>query len=230
MAWGKNAMREATKSIISLRREDKNIPILLLGDAEACKAFAIEGIETREVDVNPFRKVRRSKRRPDAIEFVHARLFRLLYDLSPFDETLYLDVDTEFITPPDLAFSFLQDWDFVLAETMQRTVNAYKGDKKEFAWTRWWIGDGNILYHNAGVFLWRRNEKVRELFRLWFEEWERFENWDSQVALLRALARSDVLFLTLPHTWNCYYYEQAFLLWHGFGSKRAWKKPWSNLQ
>jgi len=133
MAWGRNAMAEATKSIISLWSHTREFPILLLGDAEACAAFGAEGIETQEVDLDPFRKVRRSVSRPDAIEFLHGRLFRRLYDLSPFDESLYLDVDTEFITPPELAFSFLRRWDFVLAETMQRTVNAYKGDRREFA-------------------------------------------------------------------------------------------------
>lgn len=229
MAWGHNAMVEATKSIISLWRHTREYPVLMLGDADACEAFDGDGVQTQLVEVDPFRKVGRSVSRPDAVEFLHGRLFPLLFELSPFDETLYLDADTEFVAPPGQVFDFLDRWDFVLAETLQRTVNAYMGDKKEFKWTRWWLGDGDILYHNAGVFWWRRNSKVEELFRLWGEEWQRFENWDSQVALLRALARSQVLFLTLPHVWNCYTRDQAFFLHHRFGSKSAWKTRWSNV-
>lgn len=228
MAWGENAMTEATKSIISLWQHKTDLPILMLGDAITCEAFNGNGVQTRQVEVDPFRKVEHSVSRPDAVEFLHGRLFPLLYDLSPFTETLYLDADTEFMFRPKQAFDFLRNWDLVVAETEQRSVNAFRGDPKEFNWTRWWIGGGDILYHNAGVFLWRRCSAMKDFFRLWGEEWRRFENWDSQIAFLRALARSRILFLTLPHTWNSYRRDQAVFLAHHFGSKRAWKTPWSN--
>ena len=65
---------------------------------------------------------------------------------------------------------------------------------------------------------WKRSPAVAALFSLWAEEWGRFQGWDEQLALLRALARSQALFLTLPRAWNTPEREQAYLLYHPWGS------------
>jgi len=222
MVWGENAMSEAMKSIVSLWREAKDIPILLLGDAKACEAFTFEGIETREIDIDPFREVACRASRPDAVEFVHAKLFRMLYGLSTFDKTLYLDADTEFMASPEILFRLLDRWDFVLAETPDRCLLSRMVEEPEMEYTRvmfggaWWL-----LYHNGGMFAWRRNQVVKRFFELWYEEWARFGSWDPQVALLRGLARSEMAFLTLPYTWNCNRREETRLVYHRYGSQAA---------
>lgn len=229
MAWGERAVSEAKESIESLRRFDQDIPVMVLGDQNTAVFLQDDNCEVKVLALDPYRSSPTYKGPGDKVEFVHARVFAELYDASPWDRTLYLDVDTEFMAPPGEVLDWLDRWDFAIAETPTRALNAYRGDRREFRWTAYWLGDANILYHNAGLFAWRAREEVRGLFRLWMEEWARFENWDSQVALLRALARSEVQFLTLPWTWNSPDREEAHFVYHRYGTQAAWKEPWSNL-
>jgi len=85
------------------------------------------------------------------------------------------------------------------------------------------LGARALLYHNSGMLFWKRGRRVKRLFELWREEWLRFQGWDEQMALLRALARSDAIFLTVPFTWNTNFPSQAKLLFHDFGQRTAWK-------
>ena len=231
MAWGANAVAEAMGSIESLRRHDLEIPVLVLGDARTReKLVGAQNVQVEIVGIDPFRKPLTYKGTEDKVEFLAGRLIETLYEISPWDRTLYLDVDTEFLAPPRQMLRFLDRWDFAVAETPNRALNSYMGDRREFAWSGLWLGDRSLLYHNAGVLAWRRKESVGALFRLWAEEWVRFENWDPQVALLRALARSEVQFLTLPWTWNCAEREEAYFVYHRYGLQNAWKTPWSNIE
>jgi hypothetical protein len=73
------------------------------------------------------------------------------------------------------------------------------------------------------MFFWRKNEATSKLFDLWSEEWQKYKGWDEQVALLRALLKSDALFLNVPFTWNCRGPVGAFMLYHRFASRAARK-------
>jgi hypothetical protein len=73
------------------------------------------------------------------------------------------------------------------------------------------------------MLAWTQNDRTAKLFELWTEEWLRFGHWDEQVALLRALARSDAMFLTLPMAWNTNFPSRAALVFHQFGQRVAWK-------
>ena len=71
------------------------------------------------------------------------------------------------------------------------------------------------------MLFWRKSDAVEELFELWSEEWLRYGDWDEQIALLRALFRSDVLWLTVPWTWNNNRKNKATFLYHRYGSNVA---------
>jgi hypothetical protein len=69
------------------------------------------------------------------------------------------------------------------------------------------------------MLFWRRCPALFGLMRLWSEEWQRYGDWDEQVALLRALMRSEALFLVVPFTWNTL--RDATLLHHSYGTSKA---------
>jgi len=157
----------------------------------------------------------------DRRKFLWGRLIPCLWWERAFEQAMYVDADTEFVASPNKLFDWLENWDFVLAETPERSLASKMVEEPEMAYSRQVLGSPDILYHNGGMFAWRRSKKVQEFFALWETEWLRFQSWDPQVALLRALARSKMTFLTLPYTWNCKEREETVLVYHQYGSHAA---------
>jgi len=215
MCWGKKAIMQADGSIASLRRQAPDMPVFVVGDREAERHYN-NRTPFSLVDVDPFR--------PDG-QFMAGRIKPLLYELSPFKQSLYIDADSTFVASPDFAFKLLDRWDFILAETENRSLIDTIAGPGETTWTAEWLGTPHLLYHNSGMLFWRKNEAVKELFDLWSEEWLRFQNWDEQVALLRALLRSKAIYCHVPYIWNCRESNKAALVYHRFGTRAAWKFP-----
>jgi len=218
ICWGEKAIREAEESMASLWQVAPGLPVFVVGDEAAEQHFRRQGklAGFARPNVDPFQPDRAA-----GFQFLAGRVKPLLHGLSPFDETLYVDADSEFVASPALGFALLAKWDFVVAETETRSLANGIAGTRECHWTAKWLGTPHLLYHNSGMLFWRRNEATARLFALWAEEWQRFEGWDEQVALLRALLRSEALYLTVPHTWNCREGAKAVLLHHWFGTKKA---------
>ena len=217
MAWGENACRQAEESASSLARQDISYSVAVVGDKNTGSWFKDRpGVQFIQVDVDPF-----DYSQAKAYKFLAGRIKPLLAGISPFDRTLYVDADTMFKRSPKIGFDLLDRWDLVVAETETRSLTEGIAGAHECKQTAEFIGSRHILYHNSGMIFWKRNERTSRLFDLWSEEWKRFSGWDEQVALLRALIRSDVMFLTVPHTWNCYRSEDSYLLHHWFGGGQA---------
>lgn len=217
MAWGDNAIRQADESMKSLWRFEKEMPVLVLGDHQAETYFLNNSkVNFVRVDIDPF-----DRRARKGFKFLAGRIKPLMAKISPFEKTLYVDADTKFKRSPQPGFDVLDRWDAALAETETRDLSGGVAGNIECRKTAEEIGTPYILYHNSGMIFWRRNEKTMALFDLWSEEWLRYQGWDEQVALLRALLKSEVLFLTLPYTWNCYHKKDAYLVHHWFGGGQA---------
>lgn len=217
MAWGENAVRQAEESIWSLRRQERGMPVMVVGDEAAESHFLkVRQVQFQRVDVNPF-----NENRSKGFKFLAGRIKPLLAGISPWDQTLYVDADTCFKRSPMVGFSLLDRWDVVIAETQTRSLAPGVVGEKEARATAAEIGSEQILYHNSGMIFWRRNERTDRLFDLWSEEWLRYGDWDEQVALLRALIGSEAVFLTVPYTWNCHTSKEAHLLHHWFGAGNA---------
>jgi hypothetical protein len=157
------------------------------------------------------------------------RIKPLLAGLSPFDQTLYVDADTTFRRSPEVGFKQLGKYDVVIAETETRNLYDTIAGASESKYTQKLFGIGCIGYHNSGMIFWQKNDRTNKLFDLWAEEWQRFSLWDEQVALLRALVLSDVIYRTVPYTWNCKHGKEVFLIHHAFGAGIARQQPVSNL-
>jgi hypothetical protein len=218
MCWGDPATREAEASMRSLWKATPGMAVMVVGDCKAIKYFAgREGVTVQPCDVDPFTN-------QTAFGFKAGRIKPLLYKLSPFEQTLYVDAETEFKISPGLGFDLLEKWDFVIAEAELRSLaTTFPDNRTEADRTAAWIKTPHILYHNSGMLFWRKNDATAHLFDLWASEWLKFKGWDEQVALLRALLQSEAMFLNVPYTWNCRGPKGAYLLYHRFASQAARK-------
>jgi len=217
MAWGENAIAQAEHSMRSLWRFAPEMPVLVVGDADAHGRFNIyRNVTVRTIPVDPFDMDQKAGHK-----FLAGRVKPLLYDLA-FDETLYGDADTEFVASPVRGFELLQQWELVLAEQSKRSsLGKSPFLRCEREDTVLLLGTGELVYHNSGMLFWKRCPAVAELMRMWTHEWQRYQGWDEQIALLRALFYAHVLFLTVPYTWNCKDAQKATLLHHAYGDHGA---------
>ena len=82
------------------------------------------------------------------------------------------------------------------------------------------LGDGDIPYPNSGVLFWKRCPATQVLFRSWYDEWMKYQGWDEQLALLRALYHNPLNLLTLPEAWNGENRKEGSIIFHDFHGQR----------
>lgn len=218
IAWGAPAITQAIASLQSLRRWLPDIQAVIVGDAETAAAFLnVPGTLVETPPVDPFKG-------QGMFGFLAGRVKPLLASLSPFERTLYVDADTEFKASPKPGFDLLDRWDFVIAEAETRSLGlTFPDNRSEAGDLVARLGTPHILYHNSGLFWWRNNQATTDLFRLWSDEWLRYQGWDEQIALLRALLASEAVWLNVPYTWNCRGPVEAYMVYHRFASRSARK-------
>ena len=218
MAWGGKASGQCLNSLMTLRQFERNIPVIVVGDKVAQRHLGKQRhVEVRVLDVDPF-----DPSGPSGHRFLAGRIKPLLYGISPWEQTLYVDADVFFQGKPERGFNLLdKGWEFVLSEHVRSCLQDAPFKKSESNDTADWLGTALHIYHNSGMLFWRRSEAVEELMSLWSEEWLRYGDWDEQIALLRALFRSSALWLTVPWTWNNNRKNKATFLYHRYGSNVA---------
>lgn len=220
VAFGDKAAREAAQSIATLAKIGADYPVAVVGDR------AVAGAEfIRWSGSDPF----------DASDR-HNFQFRAVYPksalagLSPFERTLYLDVDTTFLRDPAPAFDMLDDWQLlvtthVLDHVVGNLFNAKNAgwyhNRRERRVTVAEFGDGDVPYINSGVIFWKRCAAVQRVFDAWLEEWKRFAQWDEQLALMRAIRKHPCRVLTLPVAWNAPHRSDAVYVHHAYGRGHA---------
>lgn len=222
MAFGDNAAKEAAKSIRSLRKSDCNYPVIVVGDTRVSGADFV-----RWTGKCPFDGVERR-----ALRFKAGRVKPHLYGLSPFECTLYLDADTEIISDITPGFDLLDRWQMAIAKHPGQTI-AQLYNKPLAGWyhnmverdntIREWGGDGDVPYWNSGVIFFRKCAAVETVFRAWSDEWLRWQQWDEQQALMRAVYKHPLRVCVLPETWNHPHREKAGIIFHNYGRGAARK-------
>jgi hypothetical protein len=216
MCFGQQACVEASYSIKSFRRF-VDYKVCVVGDEWAENHFKSDDkVIFIKCDVNPY-----DESAPNKFKFMAGRIKPLLAELSPFDKTLYVDADTSFRKSPKFGFDLLDKVDFIVAETQTRSIRDTIAGQEESKYTCDIFENDMMLYHNSGMLFWNKDDSVINLFKEWSNEWQKFHRWDEQVALLRALINTDVLFMTVPYTWNCKYGRDAFFIHHWFGTGTA---------
>lgn len=138
-----------------------------------------------------------------------------LFDLSPFDQTLYLDADTVPHADLTAGFDILDDgFDVVIMPSSQQGNDClWHVEEEERKYTFDLVGN-NPLQLQAGLFYFRKNKRTKQLFHYWKMEWYQFVGQD-QGALLRALSYSPVKIWLLGYPWN-----GGAMVAHNFGDCR----------
>jgi len=200
MCFGEKARNEMSRSIASLRKQSGDVPVVVVGD------IPLEGhgfIEWR--GESPFDPDQRKN-----FQFRAGRIKPSFEKISPFERTLYMDCDTQVEQDIRGGFAYLDHYDFCVAQERHTILELYNTEAGRWhhdmaereATIAEMGGRGEFPFINSGVFLWKRNERTKELFANWSRQWQRFKQWDEQAALLRALRVTMVKYLVLAEAWN----------------------------
>lgn len=138
-----------------------------------------------------------------------SRLYKTrIYEHAFERATLFLDADTQCIAPLDPVWEELEHHDICMCrdlhpdvgDVIRNSMNDPERRRPEYDLMRS-LGLERRTFYNSGVMLFRRAPAVEALFRAWHHEWLRFGHED-QLALVRAIAKSDVAVRLLPDCWN----------------------------
>jgi lipopolysaccharide biosynthesis glycosyltransferase len=143
-----------------------------------------------------------------------ARAAKLNLDiLSPYDITLYLDVDTQVNQDISIGFEIIEDgWDIAIVPSGRQgydVLGHIPEDDRNF--TLEYL-DTEPLNLQAGVFFFNRLT-TKPLFEMWRQEWQKFKQYD-QAAFLRALYQCPLKVWTLGNPWNS---QGGAIIDHQFG-------------
>ncbi len=155
------------------------------------------------------------------------------YELAPaeWQAVLYLDADTEVVAPIYPFFRWVEDgWEFVICKDphLMDTMKSFerRNNADEMAKVERAVRTLNTLQWNGGVWAFGRNERVRQFFQRWQQEWEVFAQRD-QGALVRAMYADPLKVLLLGNEWNTFErYSHGVStagLMHYPGEARRWK-------
>jgi hypothetical protein len=125
---------------------------------------------------------------------------------SPFEETLFLDADTIAMQSFNELWDLLQKSDLWMARDMHTVIDQAINDKTSRASAQERIEthaccESSQPFFNSGVILFRKTDKVINLFKHWHEEWERFRTID-QFAAARSMKLTGFFPAELPKRYN----------------------------
>lgn len=141
-----------------------------------------------------------------------------LYDLSPYEYTLYLDADTQVRSSIQVFFDLLEDgFDMVITPSGNQGADSFwhvSADEREQTIAECGYAP---LQLQCGVMAWKRNERVKAFFDCWQAEWQRWRGQD-QAAFVRALAVCPLRVWLLGFPFNS---GSGSVITHEFGKLRV---------
>jgi hypothetical protein len=187
-------------SVSSLRRFGYRGPVRILSDDGN---WDIDHLDCEVLEV------------PSAGGGFGSRFYKTLVNEYGFDTTLFLDADTLIVAPighiwHELRFAEIclsMDFHPNVRDLMVKSTKGRDRRQPEYEHMRRWRLIDHP-FHSSGVMVYHRSAAVDELFQAWHEEWEIFQEED-QLALVRAMSRTDCFVHTLANRWN------ARLHWYG---------------
>jgi hypothetical protein len=124
-----------------------------------------------------------------------------LANISPYNETLYLDADILPLQPLTPIWEYLAQGDMAMTLDRQPTIAQCDHiDSAEKTYTMRLLPEHTPQY-NSGVMLWRNCAATQKLFKQWQHEWQKFQQHD-QLALARAISTAQTPIVPLPTGYN----------------------------
>lgn len=214
MAFGEKAGQAVKKSVSTLKRLGFSYPVCVVGDVP------VPGFEFSKWEgESPFDPTQKKN-----FHFRAGRVKPFLYHHSPYDYTLYLDADTEFVKDIREGFDFLADHDVALTQEYLTVGELY--NKFQAGWEinieerDQSIKEGispEEKFINSGVIFFRKSEANKSLFKQWAIQWKRFQQWDEQLSLMRALNKSKSSRKYLLPMWNDPHVHDNTIIFHNYG-------------
>lgn len=220
MSFGEKALRGVERSIATMRRIGYSYPVTIIGDKQGngilskCNYINWEG-------QSPFDK---SKVRN--FQFRAGRVKPYACILSPYDYTLYIDADTEYIKPIHEGFELLSEYDLcvtqekgTLGKLYNQALAGWEINLTERDKTILELGEGTENRHfiNSGVIFFRKNAQTIKLFQDWANEWLRFQEWDEQLAFMRAINKNNIKVKEFDTDWNSPHKTTSTIIFHNYG-------------
>lgn len=193
IATGDQYTKYLTVSYESLRRWGYTGPVTVLTDM--ITPIDADGAIIKRVDIA-------------SGEFTNRILKASLDKYACPDINLFIDCDTMITNPIDPIFDMLHGNDIAMGldvwNNMESSYDAFLErdliSKEEADETLNLVGK-STLHYNSGVILFRKTQKLEQLFEAWRAEWERYRSRD-QWALCRALFKTKTKVRRLPYRYN----------------------------
>jgi hypothetical protein len=206
VAYGPKAVKGVSESIVSARKFHPGLAAAVVSDR------SIPGVSVTLVN------------QPDTGDLIY-EYKTLVYELSPFDLTLFLDADTQVVGSLQAGFTALdKGWDLAAALDLHPVIGeidyTFPDDK---AATLNCIGVPDYPHVNSGMLFFRKSVECEEAFKQWNREWARFKYRD-QAAFQRAVFLSDATMYILGWQWNTHKQRFAKHIYHNHHSvDRTWQ-------
>lgn len=216
MSFGEKAADAVKRSYQSLRRVGLQIPACVIGWTP------VDGMQFVEwTGESPFDASQRRN-----FQFRAGRVKPKLYAVSPFDRTLYLDADTEFMDDILPGFECLGEYDVAIAREPLTLKQLY--NKKLAGWeinlierdaTIEELGQGDsVPFLNSGVLFFRKSAATEAGMRRWHEAWMEWQQWDEQLAFMRGFHRTpEAKVKVLEPEWNHPHRRPGIVIFHNYG-------------
>tara|TARA_R100000008_G_scaffold82804_1_gene67444 strand:+ start:1585 stop:2319 length:735 start_codon:yes stop_codon:yes gene_type:complete len=178
IAFGEQFLKELRLSAESVKKHNPDLHITVFSDKAVDSPFVDD---QRIIDVTHLRP---------KIDYIHE---------TPYEETLFIDTDVIVDYNIEEMFEILERYDIGAAHDLARKRKKYSAVIPEY---------GQIPYCfsevNTGVMVFKKNEEVEELFRLWrkyFYKYYRYAPWD-QPSFRISLWESDAELYVFPVEYN----------------------------
>lgn len=189
-------LEAALISSIALRQLNPEIPITIFCDP-ALELFASStlqdllqtyGINVIELSI-------------EGDAFLSRSVKTRLNQLSPYQETLYIDSDMLPLKSISSVWDYLDQSDMAMVRDRLPTLaQCDHVAQVEIDYTLKLL-PGDTHHFNSGLMVWRNNEATQSLFKRWQDEWLVFQRHD-QLALVRAIAAENFVVSQMPVNYN----------------------------
>jgi lipopolysaccharide biosynthesis glycosyltransferase len=200
---GQKYLEMSISSAISVRKQTKAVPPIIIFTDLDIKAESSENISIQKIDSRyrtEFSKISTNFNPAYEGTYLKTRLF----DLSPFEETLYLDSDILALKDINGIWDYLgKDIDIAIAPAFAPLTSTRTSLEAIETFNR--LTDfGDYSQYNAGVVLFSKTERTLDFFKCWTKEWGVFKESDN-MALTRALCIDNPTISKLPARYNEFY-------------------------
>jgi hypothetical protein len=172
------------------------------------------------------------KSEPRSQRFYAGRVKPWLYNYTPFENTLYLDADTEAKGSIESGFALLETADILIADDGRKMEGLFRHSKpgptwdwirKERDFTHDFIGKASNNQINTGAIFFKKSRQAHVFFANWYKEWLRFGKWDEQFSFMRAEHICKKAVIThLPPIWNTNDPDTPdIIIYHMWGLQKA---------